>query len=75
MKTILTNINKTIYINKVTVRLFVCLRVCHSFQYNLSPFASLNILSVGNSSKEILSESNISKDILSFNNTLKTFCL
>ena len=33
-----------IYINKVTV----CLRACHTFQYNLTNFESSDILSVSN---------------------------
>ena len=51
--------------------LFICLHVCHNFQYNLSNFAHLDILSVSNTSKGNLSVSNTSKDILSVINTSK----
>ena len=44
--------------------LFVCVRACHTFQYNLTNFESSDILSVNNTYTN-----GVTKDILSMSNT------
>ena len=44
--------------------LFVCVHVCHTFQYNLTNFESFDILSVNNTYTN-----GVTKDILSMSNT------